>query len=217
MITPAKAREELTPITQLEEIWKGFEDRRYTHLKLVVGGEEYELLGKVRGRSAGRARVEFQIKGKEARELAKALRGLGLEDVEPTPSGYLYLYREGLEALLDKGVEAYAVRKAKRGEAMWRVEITYRGVTIALKMTHDELHRTLRKQSKSGRIEILFNGSETALDLGLLAAIREGRADCKDCPEKRLAEALDDIASENLGFSWGVTDGGMTLRIKLPR
>ncbi|MBP1448996.1 MAG: hypothetical protein JZD41_03115 [Thermoproteus sp.] len=43
--------------------------------------------------------------------------------MEPTPSGYLYLYREDLEALLDKGVKAYAVRKAKRGNGTRRSRV----------------------------------------------------------------------------------------------
>ncbi|MBP1448997.1 MAG: hypothetical protein JZD41_03120 [Thermoproteus sp.] len=42
------------------------------------------------------------------------------------------------------------------------------------------------------------------LDLDSLAAIRERRANCDNCPEKRIAKALDDIASENPGFGWSV-------------
>ncbi|MBP1449890.1 MAG: hypothetical protein JZD41_07805, partial [Thermoproteus sp.] len=134
-ITPAKAKEgEQTPIARknLEEVWRGFEAGKYTHLRLAVGGEVYDLV------DIGRDAAKFQIRGEGAQKLEKALKELGLEDVKRTPGGYLYLDYEHLEALLKRGVEAEAVRKAKKGEAMWRVEITYGGVTIVLEMTYDE-------------------------------------------------------------------------------
>ncbi|MBP1449423.1 MAG: hypothetical protein JZD41_05375, partial [Thermoproteus sp.] len=133
-ITPAKAKEgEQTPIARknLEEVWRGFEAGKYTHLRLAVGGEVYDLV------DIGRDAAKFQIRGEGAQKLEKALKGLGL-DVKRTPGGYLYLDYEHLKALLDKGVEAEAVRRAKRGEAQWRLEITYGGVTIVLEMTYDE-------------------------------------------------------------------------------
>ncbi|MBP1450221.1 MAG: hypothetical protein JZD41_09595, partial [Thermoproteus sp.] len=221
-IMAAKAKEELTPITRenREEIWKGFEDRRYTHSRLVVGDKEYELLSLVEDRSAGRVNVKFRIKGKEVRELEEALRGLG-SDVKRTPSGYLFLSREDLEALLDKGVKAYAVRRAKKGEAMWRLEITYRGVTVELEMYYHERENRLEKHSKTRKIEAIVReegaseGKSVELDLGLLAAIREGSADCGRCLEKWLAEALSATASEK-GFSWSVRSDRKYLIVYLP-
>ncbi|MBP1449535.1 MAG: hypothetical protein JZD41_05955, partial [Thermoproteus sp.] len=83
---------------------------------------------------------------------------------------------------MNKGVKAYAVRRAKRGEAMWRVEITYRGMTMELRMSYDERDGVLRKHSKTGEIEVIYKdvgargaGKRVELDLGLLAAIREGQ------------------------------------------
>ncbi|MBP1448924.1 MAG: hypothetical protein JZD41_02740, partial [Thermoproteus sp.] len=216
-ITPAKAMEELTPITRLEEVWKGFEVGKYTHLRLVVRGEEYDLLGKVKSRSAGRVNVEFEIRGEGARRLAEALKGLGLKDVKRTPGGYLYLDYEHLKALLDKGVEAEAVRRAKRGEAQWRLEITYGGVTIVLEMTYNERRNRLEKKSRTGKIKAIVyeegaaEGERVELDLELLAAAGGG---CKDCLEKRLAEALN-IASEK-GFRWSVTSDRKYLYVYLP-
>ncbi|MBP1449620.1 MAG: hypothetical protein JZD41_06400, partial [Thermoproteus sp.] len=207
-IMAPKTKEESVQITQLEEIWKEFKDRKYTHLRLVVRGEEYELLY-----SGGR----FAITGEKAQKLAKALRGLGL-DVKVTPSGYLYLRYEHLEALLSKGVEAYAVRKAKMGEAQWRMEITREGVTIALEMTYDKRENRLVKGSRTGKIEAIIyeegasEGKRVELDLGLLAA---AGGNCEDCLEKRLAEAFT-IASEK-GFRWSVTGGRKkNLHVYLP-
>ncbi|MBP1448976.1 MAG: hypothetical protein JZD41_03015, partial [Thermoproteus sp.] len=186
-----------TPIAQLEEIWKDFKIGKYTHLRLVVGGEEYELFY-----SGGK----FTIRGEEAQKLKKALEKLGL-DVKMTSDGRLYLGYERLEKLLSAGVEAYAVRKAKMGEAMWRLEMTYRGVTMALKMSYDGRNSRLEKLSRTGKIEATIyeedasEGKRVELDLDLLAA---AGGNCKDCPEKRLAEAFT-IASEKLGFRWSVT------------
>ncbi|MBP1449346.1 MAG: epoxyqueuosine reductase QueH, partial [Thermoproteus sp.] len=134
-------------------------------------------------------------------------------------SGCLYLYRKHLEALLSAGVEAYAVRRAKRGEAMWRLEITYRGVTIVLKMTYNERRKRLEKKSRTGKIEVFVREEgapedKRELDLKLLVDIKEGREDCKDCPEKRLAKAFA-MASEK-GFRWSVTSDRKYLYVYLP-
>ncbi|MBP1449444.1 MAG: hypothetical protein JZD41_05480, partial [Thermoproteus sp.] len=149
-IIAAKAKEgERVPITRknLEKIWKGFKDGKFTHLRLVVGGEKYELS------SISENGMRFTIGGERAQKLAEALKEELKLNVEPTSNGYLYLYREDLEALLSKGVEAYAVRKAKKGEAMWRVEITSKGRTIALEMTYIERQNRLQKGSSTGKIE----------------------------------------------------------------
>ncbi|MBP1449619.1 MAG: hypothetical protein JZD41_06395 [Thermoproteus sp.] len=199
-IIAAKAKEgEQTPIARenLKEIRREFKIGKYTHLRLVVRGEEYELLYDDE---------RFAIRGEEAQKLKKALEELGL-DVKMTSGNRLYLGYERLEALLNKGVEAYAVRRAKKGEAMWRLEITYGGVTMVLKMTYDERLNRLEKVNRTGKIEATIyeegasEGKSAVLDLDLLAA---AGGNCKDCLEKRLAEAFT-IASEK-GFRWSVTN-----------
>ncbi|MBP1448789.1 MAG: hypothetical protein JZD41_02065, partial [Thermoproteus sp.] len=211
-IFAAKAKEELTPIRQenLKEIWREFKIGKYTHLRLIVRYKEYELL--YRGGM-------FEIRGEGARKLAKALEGLGL-DVKLTSDGRLYLGYERLEKLLSAGVKAYAVRKAKMGEAMWHVEITYEGVTMALEMSYDERNIRLKKRSETGKIEVIVyeesaaKGERAELDLDLLADIKEGRADCGDCLEKWLAEAFA-VASE-WGFRWSVISDRKYLYVYLP-
>ncbi|MBP1448624.1 MAG: hypothetical protein JZD41_01205, partial [Thermoproteus sp.] len=207
-IMAPKTKEESVQIAQLEAIWREFKIGKYTHLRLVVRGEEYELFY-----SGGR----FAIRGKEAQKLKKALEKLGL-DVKMTSDGRLYLGYKRLEALLSAGVKAYAVRKAKMGEAMWRLEITYGGAAIELKMTYDERNNCLIKFSRTGKIKVFIREEGAAegkreLDLKLLADIKEGR-NCKDCLEKRLAEAF--AAASEKGFSWSVTNDRKYLYIYLP-
>ncbi|MBP1450063.1 MAG: hypothetical protein JZD41_08750, partial [Thermoproteus sp.] len=198
-IMATKAREESVQIAQLEAIWREFKIGKYTHLRLVIGGEEYELLY-----SGGR----FTITGEEAQKLKKALEELGL-DVKLTSDGRIRFGYKRLEALLNKGVKAYAVRRAKMGEAMWRLEITYEGMTIVLEMSYNEHGNRLEKLSRTGKIEATIyeegasEGKRVELDLDLLAAA--GR-NCKDCHERRLAKTFT-IASEK-GFKWSVTGRG---------
>ncbi|MBP1449847.1 MAG: hypothetical protein JZD41_07585 [Thermoproteus sp.] len=190
-ITPVKAKEKSVPITpeNLEEIWKGFESGYYTHLRLVIGGEKHDFVA-VRSKKGERVNITFKIRGEKARKLTEKLRELGLDE------------SVDLLELLNKGVELYAVRKPKKSEVMWPVEITYKGMTMALKMTYDERNNRLEMRGRTGKIKAIVyeegaaEGKPVELDLDLLAAIKEGR-DCGNCLEKWLAEALDNIAFAN--------------------
>ncbi|MBP1448730.1 MAG: hypothetical protein JZD41_01755 [Thermoproteus sp.] len=205
-ITPARPKEvEVTPITQesLEEIWSKYKNGEYTHLRLIVNGEQYDLVADAKKQ----VRVVFVISGKNALKLAKALGQEG----KLTSGGFFRFGRSYLAELLRKGVKAYAVRRAKMGDAMWPVEIIYKGRKIMLEMSYHNYH--LMKDSNNGVIDVIeCDGSgckNAGIGLELLADIKTGTSSCAECREKWLAEALNAA-----GLKWYVR--GDRLYVHLP-
>ncbi|MBP1449232.1 MAG: hypothetical protein JZD41_04365 [Thermoproteus sp.] len=186
-ITPVEVGEVAVKITpeNLEEVLRGFKGLYYTHLRLIINGKKYDFLcmrGRY-GRLAFMTRATAELEGMFGERRNKKIE-FGVERMKALAMTY----------------EAYAVRRAKKGEAMWPVKIKYKGTTIELKMTYIADRRRLQRISNGGRIEAVVDGKPVEIDL---ADIRERRG-----LGGIIAEALDAA-----GVKWHVGSKHFYIRL----